>query len=309
MSQAKHWLFTINNWDNADEDVLAAVAEQCVYMVYGYEQAPTTATPHLQGYLVFQSSKRFNQVRDLLPRRAHIERRRGTPWECAVYCKKSGLFKEYGTPPTGPGSSCGNAGVFDRFVKWIEAYYTEHNRPPNERDIANAFPLIFVRYGARASQLVAHLCPRPILEEGALRGWQDRLLTRFTSTVPDDRQVQFYVDVDGGRGKSWFQRYMLSQFPDRVQLLSIAKRDDIAHIIDASKDIFLFNVPRTCMEFLSYPILEQLKDRSVISPKYMSTVKILNQVPWVVVFSNEYPDEEKMTRDRYDITVLMGDYN
>nr|AUF34970.1 putative replication-associated protein [uncultured virus] len=93
---------------------------------------------------------------------------------------------------------------------------------------------------------------------------------------------------------------MLTQFPDKVQILSGGKRDDIAHAIDPSKQIFLFNVPRGGMEYLQYTILEQIKDRMVFSPKYNSQTKILRNRAHVVVFSNEMPDIEKMTHDRYD---------
>ena len=88
---------------------------------------------------------------------------------------------------------------------------------------------------------------------------------------------------------------------DRVQLFTVAKRDDIAHAIDVSKDIFLFNIPRGSMEYLSYSILEMIKDRYIFSPKYNSKEKILHGKTRVVVFSNEFPDMNKMSADRFVI--------
>lgn len=78
----------------------------------------------------------------------------------------------------------------------------------------------------------------------------------------------------------------------------------MAHMISPSKSVFLINVPRTQMEFLQYSILEMLKDRMVSSPKYNSRMKVLEQVPHVVVFSNEAPDLAKMTMDRYDVREI-----
>lgn len=84
-------------------------------------------------------------------------------------------------------------------------------------------------------------------------------------------------------------------------MLSIGKNADLAHAIDESKRVFVFDIPRGSMEYLQYGILEQLKNRMVFSAKYNSTTKILHQKPHVIVFCNEDPDMDKMTNDRYNI--------
>lgn len=117
----------------------------------------------------------------------------------------------------------------------------------------------------------------------------------------DNRAIVFYVDEEGGHGKSWFQRVFISMYEDRVQLLSSGKRDDIAFAVDEHKDIFLFNIARGQMEYLNYSVLEMLKDRMVFSSKYNSQMKILTRVPHVIVFCNEEPDYNKMTNDRFVI--------
>jgi len=43
--QAKNLVFTINNY--TEETCAMLDALECVYMVYGYEVAPETGTPHL----------------------------------------------------------------------------------------------------------------------------------------------------------------------------------------------------------------------------------------------------------------------
>ena len=94
---------------------------------------------------------------------------------------------------------------------------------------------------------------------------------------------------------------MVSKYPNDTQVLSIGKRDDVAHALDQTKKIFLFNVPRGGMEFFQYTTVEQLKDRMVFSPKYDSKTKIWREKVHVVVFCNEEPDMAKMTADRYII--------
>lgn len=297
VAQTRHWCFTLNNWTRDHEDLLEALAPALTYLVYGYETAET-GTPHLQGYAIFQRVKRFTEARSLLPPGTHIEPKRGSAFQAAEYCKKDGLFKEWGTAPT---ESTARVSPFDRFREWVLQSYQEKGRSPTDREIANAFPALFVRYRRNLHDLARFSVPEPILEtDWNLRDWQQEL-SDVLDLDPDDRTILFYVDPDGGKGKSWFQRYMLSVNPIGVQCLSVGKRDDIAHAIDESKDVFLFNVPRGGMEFLNYSVLEQLKDRLVFSPKYDSRMKTLNKKPHVVVFCNEPPNMTKMTFDRYHL--------
>jgi hypothetical protein len=58
------------------------------------------------------------------------------------------------------------------------------------------------------------------------------------------------------------------------------------------------------MEFLQYRFLESLKDRFVFSTKYESKLKIIPDIPHIVVFANEIPDTTKMTSDRFNIKRL-----
>jgi len=55
------------------------------------------------------------------------------------------------------------------------------------------------------------------------------------------------------------------------------------------------------MEHLCYHFLEKLKDRMIQSTKYTPVLKILQHIPHVVVFSNEPPDETKLSQDRFII--------
>jgi hypothetical protein len=299
-NQTRHWCFTVNNWTRDHEDLLEGLAPVVSYLVYGYETGEA-GTPHLQGYVIFQGVKRFNEARTLLPPGCHIEAKRGTPFQAATYCKKDGLFKEWGTAPT---ESSPRSSPFDRFREWVLRHHQETGRAPTDRETANEFPTLFVRYRRNLQDLARLTCPEPVLEVNwDLRNWQNDL-SDILQLDPDDRTILFYVDPDGGKGKSWFQRYMLSIDPVAVQCLSVGKRDDIAHAVDESKSIFLFNVPRGGMEFLNYHVLEQLKDRLVFSPKYDSRMKTLHRKPHVVVFCNEAPDMTKMTFDRYHLHEL-----
>lgn len=299
--RTRHFCFTVNNYSSADDDELKALgtAPGTSYLVYGYETGES-GTPHLQGYICFESTKRFAQVKSILPDGAHIEVKRGSPKQAADYCKKDGIFQEFGTLPRSPNG----ATVFDDFKLWIMSEYSKHGNPPNERLIAQTHPALYVRYGRKLQDLVAHVCPQPIIEVDPLRDWQVGLYDSVVERCNDKRGILFYVDEEGGKGKSYFQRYIAGVLPERVQVLGIGKRDDLAHVVQEDKDIFLFNCCRGQSEFLNYAFLEMLKDRIIFSPKYDSTTKTLRYIPHVIVFMNEAPDLTKMTEDRYLVQFI-----
>lgn len=301
---SKHWCWTIHNPTEDLEQLLGDLgeSEQVTYLVWGRENCPETGRPHLQGYIHLVNRKRLNAVKALLGGVAHLEKTKGTPWEAAVYCKKDGNFEEFGTPPEPHGNN-GVAGQFESYKRWVADFVESNGRGPWEREIAVEHPALYCRYHRALLQLTTHLIPAPRLQEGELRDWQIDL-NNIISGEGTDRVVMFYVDKDGGKGKSFFQRWFATNYSDTCQLLCPGKRDDLAHAIDVSKRVFLFNVPRGGMEFLQYSVLEMLKDRVIFSPKYESKTKIIMEKTHVVVFSNEEPDYSKMSEDRYEVVNL-----
>lgn len=295
--QGRHWCFTINNWTVNDEDRLKRI--EATYIVFGYETGES-GTRHLQGYVCFAGVKRFGSVKTTIGQHAHIERMRGTPKQAADYCKKDGLFYEEGTVPLGK-KGCSK---FDSFVEWIVSRRDNGDPKPSEREVANAFPQLSVFHGRKLQKLIEHLYPEVRFDDEDdvdLREWQVALKESLLEPPPDKRSILFYVDEEGGKGKTFLQRHMLINHSDITQVLSVGKRDDIAHAIDPDKTVFLFNIPRGGMEYFNYTVIEQLKDRMVFSPKYDSRMKLLRKTPHVVVFCNESPDESKMSEDRYVI--------
>lgn len=294
MSAAKHWCFTINNWTAEDEDRLKELATEVDYIVFGYETG-AQGTPHLQGYVVFKSKVRLGICRGLLGGRAHCEIKRGSARQASDYCKKEGLYFEEGALPDTQGARSDLVDARD----YILRYQEEHGDVPSERELIMQVPSVYGRYRSNLMSMCHALRNKPQFDTGELRPWQAEL-DEILRLPADDRKILFFVDFRGGVGKTWYQRYKLT-ICDRVQLLSSGKRDDIAHAIDETKEIFFFNVPRGGMEYLPYTILEQIKDRLVFSPKYNSRTKTFLKPTHVCVFCNEMPDLSRMSQDRYVI--------
>jgi hypothetical protein len=288
---AKRWCFTLNNYTPAELASIVDSADNFDYLIVAREHGDS-GTPHLQGFVCLQTKLRLNNVKALPGfQRAHLESSRGTPKEASDYCKKDGDFDEFGTLPTGQGKRS----EFDTLKEWIK----EQDPSPTHRDLAENFPSLWGRYRSAVLSFVDLFGLKPQLVDGPLRGWQTQL-NDIVEAPPNDRQIIFAVDPDGNKGKSWLTRYWFTKRDD-LQRLSIGKRDDLAHAIDVTKRIFVFDIPRGQLEYLQYNILEQLKDRMVFSPKYDSRTKILTNLPHVIVFTNEEPDRTKMTGDRYRV--------
>lgn len=285
---AKRWVFTLNNPTDDEEQAIGDFYEHCVYLVFGRETGEQN-TPHLQGYFILQTKHNLTWIKRRISDRIHLEISRGTPLQASNYCKKDGDFEEFGEL-----QSQGKRTDWERYRDWLK----ELDARPTEEEIAEAHPSLWGRYRSNTIAMAQMYHPVTDMVPDTPLPWQTEL-ARMLDLDADDRRVLFVVDPEGGEGKSWFCRWMLMKKRSEVQVLGMGKRDDMAHMVDTHKRIFLLNVARKQMDLLQYSILEQLKDRLVSSPKYDSQMKTLLHQPHVVVFCNEIPDMERMTSDRY----------
>lgn len=96
MSRPRNVCFTLNNHTEDEAKHLESNKDKFKYIVVGVEKGEK-GTPHLQGYVEMANPITFPGWKKLLGERCHIEPRRGTAQEASAYCKKDGLFHEYGT--------------------------------------------------------------------------------------------------------------------------------------------------------------------------------------------------------------------
>jgi len=61
--------------------------EHFKYCIFQLEQGEEEHTPHFQGFIIFTCSKRFKNVKNVLPI-AHIEKAKGSNTQCRDYCSK-----------------------------------------------------------------------------------------------------------------------------------------------------------------------------------------------------------------------------
>lgn len=92
MSYARSVCFTCNNY--TEQQIEAIKAIDCRYLVFGFEVGES-GTPHLQGYIEFNSSLKWSTIHNKL-KGCHTEARKSTAKNAAEYCKKDGKFFEKG---------------------------------------------------------------------------------------------------------------------------------------------------------------------------------------------------------------------
>lgn len=94
--RSRGFCFTWNHYPESWRSTLDSIPVS--YWIVGKETAPSTGTPHLQGYLYFSNARTWSSVRKQLPG-THLLCARGTPSANMDYCKKEGDYFESGLPP------------------------------------------------------------------------------------------------------------------------------------------------------------------------------------------------------------------
>lgn len=89
MSQAKNWVFTLNNPTLDQESELQVTREEITYIVYGHETGEQ-GTHHLQGYVEFKKKMSMKQIKELFGFSMHLEVRKGTAAQADEYARKDG---------------------------------------------------------------------------------------------------------------------------------------------------------------------------------------------------------------------------
>lgn len=199
--QSKSWCFTLNNYNESDEQALSELGEssQVNYLIYGREVGES-GTPHLQGYLVLPLRKRGQQVKSLLPGNPHLERANGNPSQNKTYCSKDGDFVEFGTCPGGQGSR----NDLDSLRLRIESGASMH-------EISTEYFTQFVRYGT-GIQKFYFLHQKP-------RNWKTEVFVYYGDTgagktrAVHEQHQGIYVH-SGGRWFDGYDKHEVALFDD-----------------------------------------------------------------------------------------------
>lgn len=303
MAQTKFWSITLNNYSNDDLRTWSEAIDndKVAYICFQEEIAPTTGTPHLQGYCIFTKKIRLSSVKQILGTSIHAVRSDGTPSQNRSYCKKPETaivdsFKEFGSLPQDP--SRGKRTDFDNFKNAVN----EGLRC--KRKARELFPELVAKYPRYCYDVIADQKDIQI-EDHELYPWQEAL-KQDLSVQADDRKVIFVIDKKGNQGKTWFAKWYCKSNDDS-QYLEPAKKVDMAYALQDNLRVLFLNITRTTesdTQNYLYAFIESVKDGMVFSPKYESRMKYLSKVH-VVVLMNTDPNMELLSEDRYSLINLI----
>jgi len=287
----RDYCFTLNNYTPEEEAKLDAM--KCQYMIYGHEIAPTTGTPHLQGYVYFKEARTMTAILKEVPRLS-LRECRGDDASNIVYCSKDATdVKERGVRPMNQAEK-GKAGKrkYEDAIRLAEEDRIDEIDPSirlrmlkNLKEIRN--DAVAKRRRAEVQQPVIDLYP-----------WQEVVLEILRS-APGDREIVFVHDPVGNAGKSTFVKWLRTspEFQDKVQVFRPGKAADLSYMLDVTKSVFIIDIPRVTGEHMCWGFVESVKDGCVVSPKYDTREKVF-PTPHVIIFCNTMPAEGSFSEDR-----------
>lgn len=131
--------------------------------------------------------------------------------------------------------------------------------------------------------------------------WQAEVMERCKLT-PNDREINYIIDLRGNTGKSKFAKYMW--FHHGALFLPWGKTGDILNYVAKNKDagIFFFDLSRSkpadwARDDIS-AAMEQIKNGMIVNMKYVTCGEVF-MPPHVWCFSNQAPNLSSMSRDRW----------
>lgn len=322
------YVWTLNNYTEEELDKLRiCVGKRGIkYICWGKEVAPSTGTPHLQGY-VQGTQKQWSRLKEAMVHRIanfepakspagpfpkELEGEFGKPYSAIGYCMKDGQFEEYGVKMPHKGSpGQGNRADLSHVQEAINEGKTYDDICDEHFGTAAKYHK-FIKERIQERDSSKHLVSlRERLESATLRRWQ-RELHAALQEEPDDRKIKWLWEATGLVGKSWMATYLMVM--NDALVLEAGKKVDLAHIFSKyQKKIVIFDLSRTGesvteaerTHFLNgvYSMAEQLKNGRMISPKFDGK-PLCFPVPHVIFFANFEPDYSKWSADRYDVKEL-----
>lgn len=297
-SQSPYWMVTEYDMTKKLEDSFNG---QYVYLVYQKEKCPDTGRLHYQGYVCFKARKRLSQLK-VMSSAAHFELRRGKHAEAKAYCMKSDSRQE------GPWEFGSDADIPDGKGerKDLEEIKEMLDEGKTLEDIAEAHFGDFCRYRKSFQTYKDMLDEKRVTQSvqskfanAVLRPWQTSAYVKLSSQ--NDRGVLWIYDEVGGKGKSFFAKWLEAN--KDAYLITSGKHADIYYAYNY-QPIVVMDIARThSMDKSMYEMIESFKNGRVFSSKYESKSKRFDSAK-VIIFANFEPDRTMLSNDRIDLIKL-----
>lgn len=316
-NKARRWAFTWNNYTEDNVNYLKSLTDkQCDYIVFGFEKAPDTGTPHLQGYIEFSTPltqlTTKGRLDPILKKKSpvHIKSAYKVRQANFNYCTKSDTkdaeaIAKYGGEYIEVIHRQKEQG---KRTDWHDMYDFLKDKP-DFAEFAEVYPETAIKYASGIDRVIAGIIDKQSKDEVTaeyaeikLRPWQEKLKNELLGKA-DKRKIIWLYD-SGNTGKSTFSTYM--SLLHGAIVYENAKSRDLAHMYKREPIVF-FDFTCSLEGKVNYSIIEALKNQRLTSTKYNGCTKYFKK-PHVVVFANWLPDTSKLIADRWDIRSLREFY-
>lgn len=151
-----------------------------------------------------------------------------------------------------------------------------------------------------------------LLKEEEMYEWEKYVL-RLIDSKADRRTIHWFYSIEGNTGKSTFCEYLHGC--NKYDCLCLnGKAADMKYAISVrhqkkqikSKTVFILDYPRQSQDYVSYSGIEEIKNGLFFSTKYESNAIQYNR-PHVICFSNQMPELNQLSRDRWNIVRINVD--
>lgn len=295
--------FTLNNPTAEEKAALLAVTPDNSRLVYFIAYNECVATPHLQGYFEVTGNLLGIGECKAIPglKRAHFETAKGSGEQNVVYCTKDGnkfhQFGKLGKERQSQGSRTGGQNEQLKFDTWAQLI-TGCDTWEDILD-CDGLSIPLAKYEGWVTAKFNRFSKTKVVPMPTqLRKFQHDILKLIEGPV-DDRKVYVFVGQVGNEGKTYLSKVLKCHF-GAVGIGN--KTADAAYAWNGEK-IVIFDLSRTVQERINWDLIEQVKNGVIFSGKFRSMEKI-HRCPHVLIFTNQAPDQSKLSHDRWEIKYL-----
>lgn len=270
---SRKYVFTLNNYTNTEiQEIQNYLNCNSKKWIFGKEIGEK-GTPHLQGYMEFNSPKKWRILMENGFARCWSKSAKGTLRQNYDYTSKDGDY-QYG------------------------GFKIEDIDEPDKKDI-----LKWRQYQEDKMKNI-------ILKKYEFIKWKpiQQQVIDIVNSDSQDRVINWIVDEDGNYGKSFLTKYLFCKYNGVIvngktsDILNSLLNFQDEHVYKEPKFVIV-DIPRSSRGYTDnlYNILEKVKDGLVYSGKYEGGRIIYNEPPHIIVFSNDKPKLDMMSYDRWNV--------
>lgn len=208
MSRVRNFCFTFNNYTFDSEELLKQwLIANTKYAIFGHEIAPTTGTPHLQGYMNVIKQMTIKALQKKLPIKMAVIISNGTAKQNFDYCTKSdpSNYWEYGDIDT--------VGQGRRNDLKEPAEKLLNKRPLIE--VALEHPEVYIKYHRGLEKLVKLISPPPPEDRDITVSvfWGPGGTGKTRAAVEWARRLNYdyFFAINPQAGNQWWDTYQYQQ--------------------------------------------------------------------------------------------------